>query len=132
MKESDLIKITIPKGQIDEPKTPFQHGIYGSSNESKFYILRSIHFLGCDESGDDVFKLRDEELTGQSEYETSFSGGWESSMSEFETDADAAEAVEKEDKMKHEKFKSMRAQHYFMRQSLQKGKELIETDDDDK
>lgn len=78
--------------------------------------------------------MRDEEWTGQSENEASFSGGWESSMSEFETDADAASASEindKEEEEKHEKFKSMRAQHYFMRQSLQRGKELIETDDDD-
>ena len=85
--------------------------------------------------------MRDEEggsLTGLSENEASFSGGWESSMSEFETDADAdtdtdadIEVEEKEEKVKHEKFKSMRAQHYFMRQSLKKGKELIETDDDE-
>jgi len=81
--------------------------------------------------------LRDEEggsLTGQSENEASFSGGWESSMSDFEVEADAdveAEVEEKEEKVKHEKFKSMRAQHYFMRQSLKKGKELIETDDDE-
>lgn len=71
-------------------------------------------------------------LAGQSETESSFAGGWESSMSEFETEADAdAEEKEKGEKVKHEKFKSMRAQHYFMRQSLKKGKELIETDDDE-
>ena len=55
-------------------------------------------------------------------------------MSDFEVEADAdveAEVEEKEEKVKHEKFKSMRAQHYFMRQSLKKGKELIETDDDE-
>ena len=57
--------------------------------------------------------------------EASNSGGWESSMSEFETDADT-----EDDKEKHEKFKTMRAQHYFMSQSLRRGKELIETDDD--
>lgn len=125
-----MIKITIPKGQIDEPKTPFQHGIYGSSKNVHFTF--NLYFmLGCDESGDDVFKLRDAELTGQSENEASFSvsGGWESSMSEFETDADASSA--KEEDIKHEKFKSLRAQHYFMRQSLQRGKELIGTDDDE-
>lgn len=129
--------MTIPKGQIDEPKTPFQHGIYGSSEkgDDDGDDINNFYFLGCDESGDDVFKLRDEDLTGQSENEISFSGGWESSMSEFETDADAATADaaadNEEEQVKHEKFKSMRAQHYFMRQSLQRGKELIETDDDD-
>ena len=87
--------------------------------------------LGCDESGDEAFKLRDEELRGQSESEASFSHGWESSISEFETDADTtgSEFTDNEEYIKHEKFKSLRAQHYFMKQSLQKGKELIETDE---
>lgn len=31
LKVSEAIKMTIPKGQIDEPKTPFQHGQYGQS-----------------------------------------------------------------------------------------------------
>ncbi len=89
-------------------------------------------FKGCDESGDDVFKLRsetegEESVAGQSENEAACCG-WESSMSEFETDADVDAQV---DAAKHEKFKSMRAQHYFMRQSLQRGKDLIETDDDE-
>ena len=41
-------------------------------------------------------------------------------------DADNEEA-----KASSEAFKSMRSQHYFMKQSLQRGKELIETDEDD-
>lgn len=31
LKISEAIKMTIPKGQIDEPKTPFQHGQCGLS-----------------------------------------------------------------------------------------------------
>lgn len=46
-------------------------------------------------------------------------------MSEFETDEDG------ESREKREKFVSMRAQHYFMKQSLQRGKNLMESDDDD-
>lgn len=31
LKISEGIKMTISKGKIDEPKTPFHHGQYGSS-----------------------------------------------------------------------------------------------------
>ena len=49
------------------------------------------------------------------------SSGWESSVSECdESDRDR----------KHIKFQSMRAQHYFMKQALRRGKDLIETDEE--
>lgn len=49
-------------------------------------------------------------------------------MSEFETDE--GEVDSEESREKHEKFISMRAQHYFMKQSLQRGKHLIESDEE--
>ena len=57
----------------------------------------------------------------------SSSVGWESSLSEFE-ETDEADTEEPHRK---EAFKAMRAQHYFMKQALKRGKELIETDDED-
>lgn len=89
-------------------------------------------FVGCDEGGDDVFKLK---AGGDDIYEegacrrnssvssmgnlSEESGGWESSLSEFE------------DAEHEEKFKSLRAQHYFMKQAIARGKELIGTDDEE-
>ena len=98
--------------------------------------------VGCDECGDEGFKLRSGDETEEGSLsDSSFrrasitstgssngSTGWESSLSEIETDMDADN---EEAKAGSEAFKSMRSQHYFMKQSLQRGKELIETDEDD-
>ena len=139
LKASEAIKETLPKGQIDEPKTPFQHGQYGSSKQER--VWTDFNGLGCDECAEDAFKLRSGDETEEGSIsDSSFrrasfassttggSGGWESSLSEFETDV---EADTEESKGTNGEFKSMRAQHYFMKQALQRGKELIETEDEE-
>ena len=137
---SEAIKMTIPTGQIDEPKTPYQYGQYGSSKltDCELFIFTIV---GCEESGDEVnFNLKDDkgELSdSEGEYNDSsrsndhmeescesVSGGWESSVSEFEDDGSRG-------RERNEKFKAIRAQHYFMKQAIQHGKELIESEDEE-
>ena len=87
---------------------------------------------------DEGFKLKEDESEEGSLSDSSFrrasitstgssSVGWESSLSEFE-ETDEADTEEPHRK---EAFKAMRAQHYFMKQALKRGKELIETDDEE-
>lgn len=42
-----------------------------------------------------------------------------------------SEMDDNEDQEHEMRFRSMRAQHYFMKQALLRGKELIETDDEE-
>lgn len=103
--------------------------------------------VGCDESGD-VFTLKNEigneeddftdsssseqfqnYNTNSNNYSNVFtdSSNWESSVSEFEDSEGPLMTAEK----RENQFKSMRAQHYFMKQALMRGKELIETETED-
>lgn len=93
------------------------------------------NFLDYEDCADEGFKLKSggDETEEGSLSDSSFrkstcssngSCGWESSLSEVDTDMD--ESTES-----HEAFKSLRSQHYFMKQALQRGKELIETEDDE-
>lgn len=92
--------------------------------------------LGCEECADEAFKLKSGEETEEGSLSdssfrrasitsaggSSSGSGWESSLSDVESDH-----VETETEAA---FKSMRSQHYFMKQALQRGKELIETEDE--
>lgn len=59
------------------------------------------------------------------------SSGWESSISEFETETDADADDSKIEEERKERFKAVRAQHYFMERAFQHGKEFIYNDQDD-
>lgn len=91
--------------------------------------------LDCeeDDEAEKKFNLKDDEGTLSEEsfrvgsresYSNSNSSGWESSISEFETDADDY----KTDEERKERFKAFRAQHYFMKKALQHGKQFIYDD----
>lgn len=77
------------------------------------------------ESSEESIQTKTTNSTSQYLTQSDTSTCWESSVSEFEDSKD--EEVEEE----HERrFRSMRAQHYFMKQALMRGKELIETDEE--
>lgn len=96
--------------------------------------------LGCEECADEAFKLKSGEeteegslsdssfrrasITSTTSITSSSGSGWESSLSDVESD-NGHDETETE-----AAFKSMRSQHYFMKQALQRGKELIETEDE--
>ena len=105
------------------------------------FKCKNDHFVGCEDSCDDEYAnfqlkadeggdLSDESFrssTNDRTTEDSCESVWESSVSEFET---AMEDDPSENRERDQRFKANRAQHYFMKQALQHGKELLETDDD--